>query len=149
MLHGCLFPSNNIKLHLVFWRNRQTTSDTLIPIYSSEMGVRFLFGHFLSTLHSQFCSYRPSTTLLGAGCRAVCQEIRHHTTKSISYTLTSDVHFTSIKYVTMCILFGITWSGPFRYYNSPFLLCRQDSACLFPSEISEKGTGKTFPLQSL
>lgn len=115
---------------------------------SSEMGVRFLFGHLLSTLYSQFCSYRPCTQLLGA--RGVCvSEIRHHTIKSISYTLTSDVHFTSIKYITTHILFGITQSRPFRYYSLPFLLCRKDSAGLFLSETSKKGKGKTFPLQFL
>lgn len=144
----CLFPSNNIKLHLVFWRNRQTRPDTSIPIYSSEMGLQFLPGHFLCTLYSQICSYRPCTTLLRAREGSVCQEIRHHTIKSISYTLTSDVHFTSVRSVTMYILFGTTWSGSFRYYSFPFLLCRKDSAGPFPSETSEKGKGKTFPLQS-
>lgn len=74
------------------------------------MGVWFVFVHFLSTLYSQFCSYRPCTTLPGSVNGGVCQEIRHHTIKNISYTLTSNVHFTSIKQVTMCILFGITHS---------------------------------------
>lgn len=78
----------------------------------------------------------------------MCQEIRHHTIKSISYTLTSDVHFTSVRYVTMHILFDITWSEPFRYYSIPFLLCRKDSAGPFPSETLEKEKGKTFPLKS-
>lgn len=44
----------------------------------------------------------------------------------------------------MHMLFGVLQTGPFRYYNPPFLLCRKDRAGLFPSETSEKGKGKHF-----
>lgn len=44
---------------------------------------------------------------LGLGRVGGRQEIRHHTIKSIGYTLTRDVHLTSIKYITRHILLGI------------------------------------------
>lgn len=141
-------PYSNIKLHVVFWRNRQTRPDTSKPIYSSEMGVQFLSGHFLCTLYSQICSHRPCTTLLRAREGSVWQEIKHHIIKRIGYTLTSDVHFTSVRSITMHILFGTTWSRSFRYYSFSFLLCRKDSTGPFPSETLQKGKGKTFPLPS-